>query len=192
MWHILEHRTIAKTSKKLQPEIVKKYELWKGLVFRHGPDILRQFPGFHDEQLTGTRSGQRSSRLNQQYRVIYTVERDTISVYVIEINTHDYYRMSATEVVKMKKIIKPEFVQVKQHATLTTGEVIRMLRELKGWTQEKLAGHCGLHATNISMLENNRVDIGKKRAEQLARAFGVHPAIIMFPEYESVEFHKAA
>ncbi len=60
-----------------------------------------------------------------------------------------------------------------------------MLRELKEWTQEQLAEQSGLHAKNISLLENGRIDIGKKRAEQLARAFGVHPAIIMFPEYEA-------
>jgi hypothetical protein len=33
----------------------------------------------------------------------------------------------------------------------------------------------------------DRVDIGKKRALQIAAAFGVHPATIMFPEYEAVE-----
>jgi hypothetical protein len=42
------------------------------------------------------------------------------------------------------------------------------------------------------LLENNRLDIGKKRALQLAVAFGVHPAIIMFPEYESEAIGKAA
>jgi transcriptional regulator with XRE-family HTH domain len=78
-----------------------------------------------------------------------------------------------------------EFVPAKKHADLSTGEVIRMLRELKGWTQEELAARSGIRSQNISSLENNRVDIGKKRAEQLARAFGVHPAIIMFPEYEA-------
>jgi len=67
-----------------------------------------------------------------------------------------------------------------------------MLRELKGWTQKTLAEHSGISVTNISLLENGRVDIGKKRAEQLARAFGVHPAIIMFPEYEAKEIHDAA
>lgn len=36
------------------------------------------------------------------------------------------------------------------------------------------------------------MDIGKKRAEQLAKAFGVHPAIIMFPEYESDLIGKAS
>lgn len=85
-----------------------------------------------------------------------------------------------------------EFVPAKSHAALTSGEVIRMLRELKGWTQVELANRSGISATNLSLLENNRVEIGKKRAEQLARAFDVHPAIIMFPEYEAREIQRAA
>lgn len=92
----------------------------------------------------------------------------------------------------MKASRKAEFVAAKSHATLTTGEVIRMLRELKAWTQAELADRCGVSATNISLLENGRVEIGKRRAEQIARAFGVHPAIIMFPEYEGREIPKVA
>jgi transcriptional regulator with XRE-family HTH domain len=84
------------------------------------------------------------------------------------------------------------FVAASSHARLTTGEVIRMLRELKGWTQQELAERSSINATNISMLENNRAEIGKKRAELLAEAFNVHPAIIMFPEYESKEIGKVA
>jgi transcriptional regulator with XRE-family HTH domain len=79
-----------------------------------------------------------------------------------------------------------------KRATITTGEAIRMLRDLKGWSQEELSRRCGIHEKNISLLENNRVDIGKKRAELLANAFGVHPAIIMFPEYEADLIRKAA
>ena len=85
----------------------------------------------------------------------------------------------------MTKRSSREFVAPKAHARLTTGEVIRMLRDLKGWTKQELAKRSGIRATNISLLENERVDIGKKRAEQLAKAFQVHPAIIMFPEYEA-------
>lgn len=85
-----------------------------------------------------------------------------------------------------------QFNPAKPHARLTTGEVIRMLRELKEWTQEDLAKHSGISATNLSMLENGKVDIGKRRTEQLAEAFKVHPAIIMFPEYEAKEIVKAA
>jgi len=54
------------------------------------------------------------------------------------------------------------------------------------------AARSGITPTNISLLENQRVEIGKRRAEQLARAFGVHPAIIMFPEYEGREFQEVA
>ncbi len=87
---------------------------------------------------------------------------------------------------------RKEFITAKVHAKLSTGEVIQMLRDLKGWTQDELAKRSGISPTNLSLLENGRVDIGKKRVEQLAKAFGVHPATIMFPEYESLEIKKAA
>ena len=90
MWRIQEHKGIGKICGKLPQRIVKKYELWKNIVFRHGPDKLREFPGFKDEALRGERKGQRSSRLSLQYRVIYSVEREVITVYVLEITPHDY------------------------------------------------------------------------------------------------------
>jgi transcriptional regulator with XRE-family HTH domain len=85
-----------------------------------------------------------------------------------------------------------EFVPAKKHATVTTGEAIRMLRKLKGWTQEELAVQSGINAKNVSLLENARIVISKKRAEQLAKEFKVHPAIIMFPEYEGDLIQRAA
>lgn len=90
MWRIHEHRGIAKTCQKLPQAVVKKYELWKDIIFRHGPEKLKEFPGFHDEKLKGERAGQRSSRLSLQYRVIYTVERDIVTVLVLEITPHNY------------------------------------------------------------------------------------------------------
>lgn len=90
MWHVKEHRNIVKTCRKLPALVVKKYELWKDLVARHGPMKLKEFPGFHDEKFGGSRAGQRSSRLNLQYRVIYEVENDTVTVFVLEITPHKY------------------------------------------------------------------------------------------------------
>ena len=90
------------------------------------------------------------------------------------------------------KINPNDFIPARAHAHVTTGEVIRILREKKGWTQEDLARRCRISTSNLSMLENDRIDIGKRRAEQLARAFKVHPAILMFPEYESREIARAA
>jgi transcriptional regulator with XRE-family HTH domain len=81
---------------------------------------------------------------------------------------------------KNQKIFDP----ANPHIALSTGEVIRMLRELKGWTQAELAARCGISPTNIRLLENEKIEIGKKRAEQIAKASAVHPAIIMFPVYE--------
>lgn len=92
----------------------------------------------------------------------------------------------------MAKKKRSGFVRAKAHAKLSTGEVIRMLRELKGWTQAELARRCGISPSNLSLLEHDRLEIGKKRAEQLAEAFKVHPAIIMFPSYEARAIESAA
>ena len=90
MWHIREYHKLNKVVGKLPLQVVKKYELWKSIVFRHGPDKLREFPGFHDEKLKGAHEGNRSSRLNNQYRVIYSVEKKTVTIYVIDITPHKY------------------------------------------------------------------------------------------------------
>lgn len=90
MWRIREHRDIRKTCRKLPEAVVKKYELWKDIVFRHGPEKLKEFPGFHDEKLKGERGRQRSSRLSLQFRVIYSVEPNIVTVFVLEITPHDY------------------------------------------------------------------------------------------------------
>ncbi len=92
----------------------------------------------------------------------------------------------------MKRTSMKNFRPAESHAALTTGEVIRMLRELKGWTQKTLEEHSGISPANLSLLENDKIDIGKRRAEQLAKAFDVHPAIIMFPEYEAKAIKKAS
>lgn len=90
MWSIQEHRDLRKTCRKIPQAVLKKYELWKDIVFRHGPEKLKEFPGFHDEKLLGKRKNQRSSRLNIQYRVIYSVELKTLTVYVLEVTPHQY------------------------------------------------------------------------------------------------------
>jgi Txe/YoeB family toxin of Txe-Axe toxin-antitoxin module len=91
MWRIQEHRNLDKVIAILPLQVVKKkYELWKDIVFRHGPDKLREFPGFHDEKFVNELSGQRSSRLNIQYRVIYSIEKETITVYAIDITPLKY------------------------------------------------------------------------------------------------------
>ena len=90
MWVIREHTSIQKQCEIAPKSVVRKYELWKEIVFRHGPEKLREFPGFHDEKLKGRREGERSSRLSLQYRVIYAVDRRIVTVFVLEITPHKY------------------------------------------------------------------------------------------------------
>lgn len=67
--------------------------------------------------------------------------------------------------------------------TMTPGEMIRHLRELKEISQLDLAKMTGISQTNISAIENDRVEIGKRRAIVLAEALDVHPGSIMFADY---------
>lgn len=92
MWVILESDEVLKAVRKLQPELLKKYELWKGIVRISGPSGLRPIKGFHDEALSGRWKGFRSSRLNKQYRVLYRVQDDEVAVYVLDVNAHEYRR----------------------------------------------------------------------------------------------------
>lgn len=92
----------------------------------------------------------------------------------------------------MKSHMSRDFIAEERHARFTTGEAIRMLRKLKGWTQKELSIRSGIQISNISLLENNKIEIGKKRALQISKALSVHPAIIMFPEYEDKKIQLAS
>ena len=48
--------------------------------------------------------------------------------------------------------------------------MIKTLRKLKGWSQLELAKYPGISQTNISPIENGRVEIGKLRAISLRGA----------------------
>ena len=53
---------------------------------------MRLIKGFRDEALSGDWKGFRSSRLNEQWRVIYTVEAAVMIVQVVRVTAHDYRR----------------------------------------------------------------------------------------------------
>jgi addiction module RelE/StbE family toxin len=94
MWSIYEHRRIDKQLAKAPMEVQKRYEKWKDILEISGPGGLKMIRGFRDESLRGEWKGYRSSRLNQQYRVIYAVEGDRLVVQVVEVTSHDYRRKS--------------------------------------------------------------------------------------------------
>ena len=94
MWEIFEHRRVVRQLRKLPVEILKRYEKWKDIVEISGPQGLRLIKGFNDEALSGEWQGHRSSRLSQQYRVLYRIEKEEIRVEVVTLTAHDYRRKS--------------------------------------------------------------------------------------------------
>jgi plasmid maintenance system killer protein len=90
MWRVEEHRRIGKQLASAPGEIQKRYEKWLDIATISGPPGLRAIRGFHDEALSGTWNGYRSSRLNIQYRVIYRALFEQQLFQVIEVTPHDY------------------------------------------------------------------------------------------------------
>ncbi len=92
MWEIYEHRRVTKVLSKLPDIVLMHYEKWKDIMRISGPRGLRAIKGFHDEALRGEWKGQRSSSLEQQYRVIYEVAAEEVLVSVLDLTAHDYRR----------------------------------------------------------------------------------------------------
>ena len=92
MWVVYEHRRVERQLAKLPLPLQQRYEIWKEIIAVSGPEGLQRIRGFNDEALRGEWKGYRSSRLNQQYRVIYRVERQIVRVDVVSVSAHDYRR----------------------------------------------------------------------------------------------------
>ncbi len=76
-----------------------------------------------------------------------------------------------------------EFLLEKQHAKLTVGEMLRILREFAEFTQAELEKRSGVPQTAISAIEHDRLDLGADRARKLADALGIHPGALLFPDW---------
>ena len=92
MWAILEHGRIDRQAAQMPREVLKRYEKWKDIARLSGPPGVRLIKGFHDEALAGKWKGFRSSRLGDQWRVIYRVDSEHVTYYVESITAHDYRR----------------------------------------------------------------------------------------------------
>ncbi len=90
MWTIYEKKALLKSIKTIPIRIRKEYEIWKRIIELQGTPGLREIKGYHDEALKGNWRGFRSSRLSLQWCVIYKAEKESLAVYVIDINAHQY------------------------------------------------------------------------------------------------------
>ena len=86
---------------------------------------------------------------------------------------------------KVKHVLKGGFVRAKNRATLSTGGILRILREKNEFSQAHLAKLSELTQATISSLESDRISLGVERAKALAKVLHVHPAVLLFPDWES-------
>lgn len=87
----------------------------------------------------------------------------------------------------MKRINKNDFIKGQDPIAVSPGEMLATLRQLQDLTQNELAQKAKMSQANISSMESGRQQIGRDRAIALAKALKVHPAVIMFPNYQIEE-----
>jgi transcriptional regulator with XRE-family HTH domain len=72
----------------------------------------------------------------------------------------------------------------------TSGSVIRAHRRNWRVTLKELSQMTGIAESNLSLIENDRVEIGTRRASLIGAALGIDPAFILFPEGSEGAFKK--
>ena len=78
-----------------------------------------------------------------------------------------------------------EFRPAKKKIEVTVGESVRILRELQELSQSQLSALTGIHQATISAIENGRINLGVERAKVFAHALRCHPAVLVFPGWET-------
>jgi len=79
------------------------------------------------------------------------------------------------------------FIPAKKNIEVSPGESLRILRELQELSQNELAELSGIPQGTISAIENGRVRLGVERAKTLARALRCHPAVLVFPGWDTAQ-----
>ncbi len=78
-----------------------------------------------------------------------------------------------------------DFCKAKPRIPVSPGESVRIVRELQGLSQNELAAAAGIPQSTISAIERERVNLGVERAKVLARALKCHPAVLVFPGWDT-------
>jgi toxin HigB-1 len=65
----------------------------KLVVIRAAPDerTLRNWKSLHYEKLSGDRDGQRSIRLNKQWRLVFTIDAEFVPPKIVILGIEDYH-----------------------------------------------------------------------------------------------------
>lgn len=118
------------------------------------PDIrdLYALSGLHFEKLKGKRKEQYSMRLNAQFRLIVTIERDDQGKFLFIISIEDYHQVPAR--------------------LITPGRILAREIDAREWTQKELAAIMGRPIQAINEIINGVKQITPDTALALADVFG--------------------
>ena len=91
-WSVVMTRRSCRDLDRAPLHIQMALQEWAKSVETDGMLAVRKIPGYHDEPLRGDRRGQRSVRLNRQWRAIYTelATGELAIVTLEEITPHAY------------------------------------------------------------------------------------------------------
>ena len=74
--------------------------------------------------------------------------------------------------------------KAKKQIHVSTGESLRIIRELQELSQNEPSTATKIPQSTISAIERDRINLGVERAKVLARALRCHPAVLVFPGWD--------
>jgi transcriptional regulator with XRE-family HTH domain len=84
-----------------------------------------------------------------------------------------------------RKLNTPKrLVPARVRTRMTPGEMLQTVRKLQEMSQAALAAASGVPQPAISAIESGRQELGAERARRLALALRIHPAVLLFPDWE--------
>lgn len=78
-----------------------------------------------------------------------------------------------------------DYKLARKRIDLSTGDSVRIMRELNELTQPRLAEITGIAANTLAAIENDQLALGIEHATILATALHVDPAILLSSEAQS-------
>jgi transcriptional regulator with XRE-family HTH domain len=76
------------------------------------------------------------------------------------------------------------YSKAKKRIEVSTGESLRIIRELQELSQNELSKLTSIPQSTISAIERDRINLGVERAKVLARALRCHPAVLVFSGWD--------
>jgi DNA-binding XRE family transcriptional regulator len=162
MWRIEEHRRVDKQASSLPRDILKRYEKWKDIAMLSGPPGLRLIKGF------------------RSFRLGISIPRHLPNRSQAAVISSDIDHCA-----RLSEALMSQFRPAKKRVDVSVGESVRIIRELQGLSQTQLAQRTGIPQATLSAIENDRVRLGVERAKVLAKALKCHPAVLVFPGWDS-------